>query len=292
MAWQGSFSAGRPLVVPLPGPLWSFSGAVISCLPNKNNMETIDLSADQRARTGKEDTAKVRQAGLIPAIVYGSEAPSEAVSISDADIARILRKTGNHFVLLNLKVKGKEGVKEESVIIKAIQRHPVNEKIIHVDFFRVSLKKQVSVDIPVEFKGEAPGIKLGGVLQQSTRHVRVRCLPNQVPDAAIADISALNVGGVVHARDLMLPEGVELQSDPAITILSIVTIKVEEEVAPAEGAVAVEGAAVAPVEGVQPEVIGEKERDERRLKKGDEKVVKEAEKKEIKDARKADEKKK
>ena len=253
-------------------------------------METIELSAEQRARTGKEDTAKVRQAGLIPAILYGSEEPSSAISIVDSDLARILRKSGSHFVLLNLKIKGKDGEKSESAIIKAIQRHPVNEKIIHVDFFRVSLKKAVSVDVPVELKGEAPGLKLGGVLQQSLRHVRIRCLPNQVPDAAIADVSSLNVGGVVHVRDLILPEGVELQSDPTATILSIVTIKVEEEAAPAEGAVPVEGAAA--VEGVQPEVIGEKERDERRLKKGDEKVVKEAEKKEIKEARKAEEKKK
>jgi large subunit ribosomal protein L25 len=254
-------------------------------------METIELSAEQRARTGKEDTAKVRQAGLIPAILYGSEEPSAALSISDADLARILRKTGNHFVLLNLKIKGKDGEKAESAIIKAIQRHPVNEKIIHVDFYRVSLKKQVSIDVPVELKGEAPGIKLGGVLQQATRHVRVRCLPNQVPDAAIADISALNIGGVVHARDLALPEGVELQSDPAATILSIVTIKVEEEAAPAEGAAVVAEGAAAP-EAAQPEVIGEKERDERRLKKGEEKVVKEAEKKEIKEALKTEGKKK
>lgn len=255
-------------------------------------METIELSAEQRTRTGKEDTAKVRQAGLIPAILYGSEEPSAALSIKDADLARILRKSGNHFVLLNLKITGKDGEKAESAIIKAIQRHPVNEKIIHVDFFRVSLKKQVSVDVPIELKGEAPGLKLGGVLQQATRHVRIRCLPNQVPDAAIADVSALNIGGVVHARELILPEGVELQSDSAATILSIVTIKVEEEVAaPVEGAAAVEGAVATP-EGVQPEVIGEKERDERRLKKGEEKVVKEAEKKEIKEARKAEEKKK
>ena len=252
-------------------------------------METIELSAEHRIRTGKEDTAKVRQAGSIPAILYGSEEPSAAISIIDADLARILRKTGNHFVLLNLKIKGKDGEKVESAIIKAIQRHPVNEKIIHVDFFRVSLKKQVSVDVPVELKGEAPGLKLGGVLQQSTRQVRVRCLPNQVPDAAIADVSALNVGGVVHARELILPDGVELLSDPAATILSIVTIKVEEEVVAADAA-AVPGAVAA--EGVQPEVIGEKERDERRLKKGDEKVVKEAEKKEIKETRKAEEKKK
>ena len=253
-------------------------------------METIDLSAEQRQRTGKEDTAKVRQAGMVPAILYGSEEPSSALTISDAELQKLLRKTGNHFVLLNLKITGKDGAKSESAIIKAIQRHPVNEKIIHVDFFRVSLKKQVSVDIPVEVKGEAPGLKLGGVLQQSTRHIRVRCLPTQVPETAVADISSLNIGGVIHARDLRIPEGVELQSDPGATILSIVTVKVEEEVAPAEGA-AVEGVAAAP-EAVQPEVIGEKEREERRLKKGEEKVVKEAEKKEIKEARKTDEKKK
>ena len=140
---------------------------------------------------------------------------------------------------------------------------------------------------PVHIEGIAPGIALGGVLQQATRTVSIRCLPTQVPDSAVADVSALSVGGVLHARDLKLPEGVELHSDPAATILSIVAVRVEEE-APAAGAEADAAVATAATDAAaQPEVIGEKEREERKLKKGEEKTVKEAEKKEIKEAHKA-----
>jgi large subunit ribosomal protein L25 len=254
-----------------------------------NNMETVELSVETRERIGKEGTAKVRQAGMVPAVLYGSTEAARSIAISDAALTKLLRKAGNRFILLDLKVKDKTGEHSEPAIIKAIQRHPVNEHIIHVDFYRVSLKQNVNVSVPIHEEGIAPGLMLGGVMQHTARSVQVRCLPTQVPDYVVADVSSLQVGGVLHARDLKMPEGVELHSDPLATILSVVAIRVEEEVVatPAEGEAAAATEAVA-----QPEVIGEKEREERRLKKGEEKTVKEAEKKEIKEAHKAEEKKK
>lgn len=254
-------------------------------------METVELTANIRERIGKEGSAKVRQAGNVPAVLYGDEAEARSLIVDGAIFQKLLRKTGNKFVLLSLKVQEKGGEKVEPAIIKSIQRHPVNDHIIHVDFLRVSLKKQVTVDVPIHVEGIAPGTVEGGVLQQTSRTVSIRCLPMQVPDFVVADVSGLNIGGVLHAADLKIPEGVELQTSPETTIVSVVTIRVEEEAtATAEGEVA---AAVAPgAEAIQPEVIGEKEREERKLKKGEEKLVKEAEKKEIKEARKAEEGKK
>jgi large subunit ribosomal protein L25 len=257
-------------------------------------METVELSVESRERTGKENAAKVRQAGMVPAVLYGAGEDARALAVSDAALQKLFRGAGSHFLLLSLKVKGKDGERAEHAIIKAVQRHPVNEHIIHVDFLRVSLKKEINVAVPVRVEGIAPGVTLGGVLQVAARLVRVHCLPTQVPDCAVADVSALNIGGVLHARDLKLPEGVQLHADPALTVLSIVAVRVEEE-APAPGAEGEAAAVAAPAPGeapAQPEVIGEKERDERRLKKDEEKTVKEAEKKEIKEARKSEEKKK
>jgi len=232
---------------------------------------------------------------MVPAVLYGAGENARPLTVSDASLQKLLRTSGGHFLLLNLKVKGGDGERAEPAIIKAIQRHPVNDHILHVDFLRVSLKKSINVDVPVHVEGIAPGVTLGGVLQQAARSVRVRCLPTQVPDNVVADVAALNIGGVMHARNLKLAEGVELHTDPGLTILSIVAVRVEEET-PAPGTeVAEGGAAVAAAPGdavAQPEVIGEKEREERRLKKGEEKTVKEAEKKEIKEAHKAEDKKK
>lgn len=268
-------------------------GAVLSCPPSYISMETIELTANIRERIGKEGSAKVRQSGMVPAVLYGDEAETRALAIDDATFQKLLRKAGNRFVLLNIKVQDKGGEKVEPAIIKSIQRHPVSDHVIHIDFLRVSLKKKVNVNVPVHVEGIAPGTIEGGVLQTTSRTVAIRCLPNQVPDFVVADVSSLNIGGVLHAGDLKLPEGVELHTAPVTTIVSVVAIRVEEEAAatPAEG----EAGAVAAAPGAepaQPEVIGEKEREERKLKKGEEKLVKEAEKKEIKEARKAEDGKK
>jgi len=257
-------------------------------------MEATELSVEQRARTGKGGASKARQDGFIPAVIYGGKDPAIAIAIAQAAFEKAMRLSGNRLSLFSLKVQGDAG-KTEPAIIKAVQRHPVSDAILHIDFLRIDLAKKLSLEVPVRIEGTPPGIKAGGVLQQPIRHVRVHCLPTDIPAAAVADVSALEIGGVVFARDLKLPAGVELVGDSGAAILSIVVTKYEEEVAaadaadaaaaPAEGAVPAAG-----VEPVQPEVIGEKERDERRLKKEEEVTAREAEKKEIKETRKKEEK--
>jgi large subunit ribosomal protein L25 len=256
-------------------------------------MEATELNVEQRARTGKGGASKARQDGLIPAVIYGGKDPALSVAVNLAAFDKVMRKAGNRLSLFSLKVQGGEG-KSEPAIIKAVQRHPVSDAILHIDFLRIDLSKKISVEVPVQVEGTAPGIKAGGVLQQPVRHVRVRCLPNQIPAAAVADVSALDIGGVVFARDLKVTEGVELVSDPDAAVLSIVVTKYEEEVAATDAAAApAEGAApAAGAEPAQPEVIGEKERDERRAAKEETKTKRDAEKAEIKETQQKEAKKK
>ncbi len=253
-------------------------------------MDTIEFSVEAREQTGKANANRARAAGSIPAILYGAEGTSCPLSVSEAALVKLLRGHGRHTMLLNLKFKAKDGEHAEPAIIKAIQRHPVNEKITHIDFLRVSLKKQVTVEVPVIVQGVAPGVTMGGVMQQAARAIQVRCLPTAIPESVIVDVSAMEKGDVVVARDLKLPAGVELAGDPTATILSIVALRLEEETPAPDAEAAVPGAVTGTAEPVQPEVIGEKERDERRLKKEEEKTVREAEKKEIQEARKKEEK--
>lgn len=238
-------------------------------------MQTTELNAEVRERPGKEGSAKVRQAGRIPAVVYGAGADSRSVSVDEAEFLKALRTAGDRISLVTLKIAGAT----EPAVLKAIQRHPVNERIAHIDFLRVDLTKKIALDIPVHLEGNSPGVKLGGVLQQASRDVRIRCLPSAIPTGAVADISKLEIGDALHARDLKLPEGVELLTPAGDTIVSVTVVRVEEVAA--TDAAAVPGAEAT---AAAPEVIGEKEREERKLKKEDEKGAKAKEKAEVKEA--------
>ncbi len=251
-------------------------------------METTELSAEIRTRTGKEGSGQTRRSGSIPAVLYGGSQPPQPISVSENEFQKALRASGNQIPFLHLKVKETAGETSSPAIIKAVQRHPVNESIIHIDFQRVSLTEKMTVEVPIRVEGTAPGLKFGGIIQQPLRTVRVHCLPANIPQSVVADVSEMQVGDVLNARDLKLPPDVELQTDPDLTILSIVVIHYQEE----ETAPTAEATAAAAETPAQPEVIGEKERDERRLKKSEEKEKREAEKAEIKETQKAEEKKK
>ena len=254
-------------------------------------MIATELIAAARSRSGSAASNKVRQAGNIPAIVYGANTPPRSVEVSDAVLARVLRTHGNRLSLLSLKVAAEgAGEQVETVIIKAIQRHPVREHITHIDFQRVALDKPFSLDIPVVVEGVAPGIKFGGVLQQMVRQVRVRCLPALIPESAVADISKMEIGHVLTAGDLHIPEGVELLTEKGLALLSITVTHYEEEVAtPAPGT---EAAVATEATAAGPEVIGEKEREERKLKKDEGKGAREKEKAELKEVKAKEERKK
>ncbi|MEK7766632.1 MAG: 50S ribosomal protein L25, partial [bacterium] len=207
-----------------------------------------------------------------------------------AALQKILR-SGKRLSLISLHGEDPAGARQETAILKAVQRHPVNERIVHIDFLRVALDKPLVLDIPVSIEGVAAGTKFGGVIQQPIRVVRVRCLPADIPEAAVADVTPLEIGNVLTAGDLKLPPRVELVTDRGQAIVSIIVVKYEEETTaetPAEGdAAAVAGAAAPAAEaGAQPEVIGEKEREERRLKKDEEKGKRQTEKAEVKEAAK------
>lgn len=241
-------------------------------------MNEIDVQL--RDKTGKEGAAKARRDGNIPAVLYGLGSEPKAIAINDVAFQKFLRTTTGQLTFVALNIAGSNGTQKEHVIIKAIQRHPVFEQIIHIDFMRVSLEDKLTINIPIETHGSSPGIKLGGMLQQATRQVQVRCLPARIPPAAMADISGLEIGNTFTAGQLQLPEEVELLTPADMVVLSVTITHYEEE------ATAVDGeAAAAPGDGesTQPEVIGEKERDERRAKKDEGKDTKDKEKQEIKD---------
>ena len=188
-------------------------------------------------------------------MVYSHGDESVAGLVSERDFTALARrsKSSQIFTLETAEAR----LQGKSVVVKEIQRGPVAGEVLHVDFQALREDEAISVAIPLVISGEAVGVKLnGGILTVLSHELEVSCLPRLIPDSLTIDVSALDIGDSLHASDVRLPEGVELDCNPEETLVSVVTVKVVEEkpAVAAEGAVlegaAAEGAAAAaPAEG-------------------------------------------
>jgi large subunit ribosomal protein L25 len=187
-------------------------------------MEKLDLKAKVREQKGKNAANRLRMKEEIPAILYGNKSDPVMLSISTKELMKLLNTKAGGNVLLNLKIEGKE---DQTAMIREKQANPVSGALLHVDLFKVSLTEELIVKIPVKFTGEAPGVKLGGVLEFHLRQIEVKCSAVNIPESITVDISALNMGDSVHVRDLKVPEGVTITEDKDEPVLMISIPKVE-----------------------------------------------------------------
>ncbi len=206
------------------------------------------LKAEYRQGTGKSVTRKLRAQGKIPAILYGAGEENRLLVLDAHDTDVFLKHQAGESPVVSLEIDGET----VDVIIKEVQRDPVFGKLLHVDFQILHKGEKVIVEVPVVVKGEAVGIKKGGVLEQVIREVEVRAIPSKLPRAIEVDVSHLDIGDAIHVRDLKVEEGVEILEDPEQTVVTILAPKkVEEEKPAAEEAPPAEGEA-APGEGEAP----------------------------------------
>jgi len=126
------------------------------------------------------------------------------------------------------------------VLIKEVQRDPITNAPLHADFFALDMTHTIDVEVPIHVTGTAVGVSLmGGILDHVLREIEVECLPGSIPDEIVVDVSALEIGDSIHIRDLVLPAGVELRSDPDLSVVSVVAPKaIEDELPEAEEAAA------------------------------------------------------
>jgi large subunit ribosomal protein L25 len=204
----------------------------------------VSLSAEERAGRGKGAARKLRAAGRMPAVVYGRGQESRPVTLDPAALSKLLRASHSGVnTLIDLKLGSRESV----VLVRDIQKDPVNGRWIHADLYEVDLTRAIEVQVPLHLVGKPAGIEAGGILDHPLREITIECLPRAIPDSIDVDVSALGVGDSIHVRDLALPEGTRMLSDPDLAVASVVLPKAEEE-KPVEAAPA-EGAAAAPAEG-------------------------------------------
>lgn len=190
-------------------------------------MKQVTLSAIKREKTGKEISKKLRNQGLIPAIVYGPRFQPLPIAVKFNELESILIKHKGETLLFNLELTDSEPYKIQA-ILKDYQIHPLTDKIIHIDFLAIHEEETITLDISLEFLGKPIGISKGGVLEILLHELTIECLPSNIPDKIYVDISNLDVGDVLHVKDIKVPEGVKVINDPEETVLTIVAEAVEE----------------------------------------------------------------
>lgn len=198
------------------------------------------LAAEQRQIIGKK-VAGLRRAGRLPAVVYGHGIESESVSIDTHEFEQLRRHTGPN-ALVDLSIDGK---KAQPVLVHSVQVHPVNRRPLHVDLFLVRMTEELTVDVPLVATGESLAVtQHGGTLLHPTETVRVRALPDHLPQSIEYSIDALvDFDTSVYVRDLVVPSDVTLLTDGDEIIAKVQQPRVEEEPVVAE-VEAVEGEAI------------------------------------------------
>ena len=208
----------------------------------------ITLTSEPRERTGSRYARRLREAGRLPAIVYGHKQTPEAVVL---DAKETVRQIIDGHKLFRLGLSGGE----DTVILKDIQFDHLSRTIIHVDLERVNLEERIETRIPIRFKGEAPGLAAtGAIFLHPTTELEIECKVGNLEEAIIVDISALEAGETIHARDVALPHAYKLLTDEDAVVASVTIVKQSEED---------DESSEAGAESASPEVITErKEKDD------------------------------
>jgi large subunit ribosomal protein L25 len=201
------------------------------------------ITLAKRETTGKVSNNALRNAGMIPAVIYGLSEPPVAVSISPKVVARIIASESGMNSLIHVQREGTD-IKRH-VIIKDLQRHPVTGRLSHVDFMRVDPEVRVRVKVPIVLKGTPAGVKEGGLLDFTHREIEVECLPSFIPANVTVNVEALAIGDSLRLDQVTLESHLTLRGDAHNVICSVLGKKAEEE-APAEAAPA---APAAPAKG-------------------------------------------
>jgi len=209
-------------------------------------MERVGLKAQVRDGIGKGAARSVRRGGGVPAILYGRGRTSQPIAVDGRALSAVLHTHAGRNVLIDLDLGDGGHAEPTTVMVREIQRDIFRHHPIHVDFYAISLTERLETRVPVVLKGTAKGVAEGGVVEHHLREVLVECLPTQIPEQFELDVTELVLGRSLHARDLVIPEGVTLVTPPEDVVVTVVPPKVIEEAAPA-------AAAAVPAEGVPAE---------------------------------------
>lgn len=208
----------------------------------------MKIEVMKRKEVGSNRVKKIRREGWIPGVIYGHGEKSYHIKLRDDDLIRLIHELHSEATLITLNFEGKE----LQAIIREVTRDPLTEKLLHVDFQHIHEDEEVTVHVIVEIKGESLGVKDGGILNVEHRYLTVRCLPKDMPEEIVIDISNLQIGDSYHVSDIELPLNVKIEEDQTATMVNVLSPRKVVEVKPEEEELLAEG-----VE--EPELISEEE---------------------------------
>ena len=201
------------------------------------------IKVKKRSEVGKRRNRRLRESGQIPAVLYGHGKEVISLSVPAEEIAAAVRQ--------GTKIVDLRGAAKDKVLIRELQWDAFGIDVLHADFTRVSATEEVQVTVQLELRGEAPGVKEGGVLEHLVHEIEIRCPVMSIPDKLELNVNSLNLGDSLHVSDVELPSGAILITDPQrLAAQCVQPVAAEEEVeAPA-------------AEVAEPEVIGRKAEEE------------------------------
>jgi large subunit ribosomal protein L25 len=206
------------------------------------------LAAQTRTTSGRTAVNKIKQQGLVPAVIYGGQDKPLNLSINAREIGTILAHATSEHFLVDLEIADGGSTTNRLALVQEVQHDPIKGNVLHVDFHAVKADEKLHAEIPIETVGEARGVKnFGGILEIPMHEIEVECLPKDLPEVITLDVSELGVGDAIHIKDIKFPEGVSARVDADLTVVRVAAPKVEVE--PAAGELA------------QPEVLKEKKED-------------------------------
>lgn len=205
-------------------------------------MAREQLVVRPRLGTGSRVSSRLREQGLIPAVVYGKHIPNmqQSLVVDVKALRKLLQKVSAN-ALIQLVIENEDGQQTETAMIREVQSDPITQELLHVDFFQADLDTPLVATVPINLVGSPEGVKQGGVLQHTLRELEVRCRPADIPEVVDVDVTNLKIGESVLVGDLAVADNVEIITSAETPIASVIAPTLEAEV---EGEEAEEGETV------------------------------------------------
>lgn len=212
--------------------------------------EQVELTAELRTVKGKQ-VRQLRRAGQVPAVMYGHGFDAVPLQFKERELSRILTHVSGS-QLVSVKIKGQP--KPETALVRDVQRDVIKNTLLHVDLYRVDMTERLKTEIPLVLEGESPAVRdKNGIVLQGVSAIEVECLPGDLVDAILVDLTDLaEVDQGVYVRDLAIPAGIKILTDPGEMVVRVVPLEEEEVVEEEVAAAAVEAAEVEVITAAAP----------------------------------------
>jgi large subunit ribosomal protein L25 len=185
---------------------------------------TPSIRAETRTSRTKGELRRLRGQGKVPGNLYGGKEGSTLIAVDERELLALLRHHPN--AVLDLEMPG---ANRKPVMVAGVQRDPLTRHVLHIDLREIDLKRPVRTHAPLEPAGESPAEREGGIVQMLLHELEIECLPADIPDAIYVDVSGLRLGDSLTVRDLKLPPGVTVRSDPTLVVVTVLAPRNAED---------------------------------------------------------------